>query len=105
MDVVHNAEHPALDDQDESVRIAVTALGDMRNSVHTSPSTCKPYAPPLCLLTQRSPIPCAACSVPAYAGPIDHIPLQLAVAARGGFAGFRLEGLPLPHRWHGAAGV
>ncbi|KAI0698330.1 transcription factor Opi1-domain-containing protein [Cytidiella melzeri] len=35
----NNVEHPALDDQDESVRIAVRALGDMRNSVHASPST------------------------------------------------------------------
>ncbi|KIP03570.1 hypothetical protein PHLGIDRAFT_130057 [Phlebiopsis gigantea 11061_1 CR5-6] len=33
-------EHPALEDQEESVRIAVRALGDMRNSaVHASPTT------------------------------------------------------------------
>ena len=32
--------HPALDDREESVRIAVRALGDMRNSVHASPSAC-----------------------------------------------------------------
>ena len=37
-------EHPALEDQDESVRIAVRALGDMRNSVHTSPTTCESLA-------------------------------------------------------------
>lgn len=35
-------EHPALEDQEESVRIAVRALGDMRNSaVHASPTTCE----------------------------------------------------------------
>jgi len=36
-------KHPqhVLDDEDESVRIAVRALGDMRNSVHTSPSACE----------------------------------------------------------------
>ena len=40
----HRPRHPlmALADQDESVRIAVRALGDMRNSTHhtTSPATC-----------------------------------------------------------------
>lgn len=43
MDAVNNVGHPTLDDQDESVRIAVRALGDMRNSVHASPSTCKSF--------------------------------------------------------------
>ena len=34
-------ELAALDSADESVRIAVRALGDMRNStVHSSPNTC-----------------------------------------------------------------
>lgn len=38
-------EHPALEDQEESVRIAVRALGDMRNSaVHASPTTCEHLA-------------------------------------------------------------
>ena len=48
-DVLHALQmekHPALDDQDESVRIAVRALGDMRSGAHAtapagSPSTCE----------------------------------------------------------------
>ena len=41
MDVLNNVDHPALDDQDESVRIAVRALGDMKNSGFASASTCE----------------------------------------------------------------
>jgi hypothetical protein len=41
------ANSHALDDQDESVRIAIRALGDMRNSVPTSsPSTCMSHLVP-----------------------------------------------------------
>ncbi|GJE90356.1 Opi1-domain-containing protein [Phanerochaete sordida] len=47
-------EHPDLEDQDESVRIAVRALGDMRNSVHASPTTSFQPTPALSTTSRSS---------------------------------------------------
>ncbi|KAF7794470.1 hypothetical protein EIP86_005604 [Pleurotus ostreatoroseus] len=61
-------EHPALDDRDESVRIAVRALGDMRNSVHGSPSASLTIA-------SRSSSPSLLEEEPDFVSRVSHYPI------------------------------
>ncbi|KAI0339364.1 Opi1-domain-containing protein [Trametopsis cervina] len=74
VDGVNNGEHSALDDQDESVRIAVRALGDMRNSVHTSPSTSFQPTPALSI-SSRSTSPSLPEDEPDFVSRMSTFPI------------------------------